>query len=110
MRASVTRSIAAERNGTESSIPAMFVLRDASDGSILLAAGRISTSSKVNPSLMILTPMLNCTFPAHFRNRLVVAALVYKSRSGLINKCGLFAALHLSDADPQMIANDSCGF
>src|SRR3989344_817797 len=53
--------MAAERNGTERSIPAMLILSDASEGSILLAAGRISTSSKVNPSLMILTPMSNYT-------------------------------------------------
>src|SRR3989344_2249612 len=51
---SVTRSIAAERNGTESSSPAMFVLSDASAGSICEAPGRIKTSSKVKPSWRIL--------------------------------------------------------
>src|SRR3989344_5239284 len=54
---SVTRSIAAERNGTESSMPAIFVLRDASAGSILEAPGRMRTSSKVNPSWRILAAM-----------------------------------------------------
>src|SRR3989338_6000280 len=58
---SVTRSIAAERNGTESSMPAIFVLSDASAGSIWEAPGRIKTSSKVNPSLRILAAMTHYT-------------------------------------------------
>src|SRR3989338_3672618 len=61
IRASVTRSIAAERKGTESGIPAITVLSDASAGSISDAPGRMSTSSKVNPSLRILTAMRHYT-------------------------------------------------
>src|SRR3989344_135241 len=60
---SVTRSIAAERNGTLSVMPAIVVWRDASEGSILLSAGRMSTSSKVNPSETIL---LDMTYYTHF--------------------------------------------
>src|SRR3989338_3697412 len=61
MSSSVTRSIAAERNGIERSMPQSFVLREASAGSIELAAGRMSTSSKVNPRSSILATILHYT-------------------------------------------------
>src|SRR3989344_268659 len=61
MRASVTRSIAAERKGSESANPPMFVLSDASPGSMALAAGLMSTSSKVNPSALTLKPIFYYT-------------------------------------------------